>query len=170
MLTYLEILRAMSGAGADYAWIGVSAAGVYGSTLSSMDFDFFIRPEAAHLDKARNAFRELGMVGLHPKVSSNNLILMEVTEMFTDPGGGPSVDLLTKISGPSFETVWRRHEVHTFQGVSVCVASLRHIIESKQAAGRAKDIYTIKRLADDLGLEVKEAAAQYKTRKKSRRK
>jgi len=170
MLTYLEILRAMSGAGADYAWIGVSAAGVYGSTLSSMDFDFFIRPEAAHLDRARTAFRELGMIGLHSRVSSDNLILMEVTEMFTDPNGGPSVDLLTRISGPSFATVWRNHEVHTFQGVQMCVASLRHIIESKQAAGRAKDIYTIKRLIDDLGIELKEAPAKYATRKKARRK
>jgi len=113
MLTYREILQAVSDSEADYAWIGLMAAGVYGSTLTSLDFDFFIRPDPAHLDKARAAFRKLGMSELHARV-----------------------------------------------------ASLEHIIASKLAAGREKDLYTVKRLAEDLGLELKKAPAKYRVRKK----
>jgi hypothetical protein len=166
MLTYREILQAIADSGADYAWIGVSAAGVYGSTLSSVDFDFFIRPDPAHLDKARAAFRKLGMAELHAKVASANLILMETTDSFSDPAGGPTVDLLNKISGPSFDEVWGQHQIHQFEGLALRVASLEHIIASKLAAGREKDRYTVKRLADDLGLELKEAPAKYRVRKK----
>jgi hypothetical protein len=46
------------------------------------------------------------------------------------------------------------------------VASLEHIIASKLAAGREKDLYTVKRLAEDLGLELKKAPAKYRVRKK----
>jgi len=170
MLTYQEILRAIRDSGADYAWIGVSAAGVYGSTVSSVDFDFFIRPEPSHLDKARAAFRRLGMSELHPDVASVNLIRMEVTDSFTDPAGGPSVDLMTKISGPAFDEVWNKHETHHFQGIELRVASLEHILASKIAAGREKDLYIVKRLADELGLELKEATAKYRASSRTKRK
>jgi hypothetical protein len=166
MLTYREILQAIAASEADYAWIGVSAAGIYGSTLTSVDFVFFVRPDSVHWDKARAAFRKLGMSELHAKVASANLILMEVTDSFSDPAGGPTVDLLNKISGPSFEEVWGQHQIHRFEGLELRVASLEHIITSKIAAGREKDLYTVKRLADDLGLELKEAPAKYRVRKK----
>lgn len=170
MLTYQEILRAIRDSGADYAWMGVSAAGVYGSTVSSVDFDFFVRPDPVHLDKARAAFRNLGMSELHSGVASVNLILMEVTNSFSDPEGGPTVDLMTKISGPSFDEVWRHHEAHTFQGIGLRVASLEHIVASKIAAGREKDLYTVKRLAEELGFELKEASAKYRMAKRNKRK
>ena len=66
MLTYPELLRAIHESGADYAWMGMNAAGAYGATLGSKDFDFFVRPEPDHLDKARAAFRALGMSELWP--------------------------------------------------------------------------------------------------------
>jgi len=166
MLTYREILQAVSDSEADYAWIGLMAAGVYGSTLTSLDFDFFIRPDPTHLDKARAAFRKLGMSELHAKVTSANLILMETTDSFSDPAGGPTVDLLTKISVPTFDEVWAQHQIHQFEGLALRVASLEHIIASKLAAGREKDLYTVKRLAEDLGWELKEAPAKYRVRKK----
>ena len=170
MLTYQEILRTIRDSGADYAWIGVSAAGVYGSTLSSIDFDFFIRPDASHLDRARTAFRRLGMSELHSNVTSTNLIQMEVTDTFTDPAGGPSVDLMTKISGPTFEEVWSKHQTHRFQDIDLRVASLEHILASKIAAGREKDLYAVKRLADELGFELKESSAAYHPSKRTKSK
>lgn len=165
MATYQEILRAIAASGADYVWIGLNAASVYGSTLVSYDFDFFIRPEPAHLDKAREAFRKLGMVETFPKVASVNLIATEATDTFDDPHGGPAVDLITAISGPSFDEVWKGHQSADFQGLRVRVASLEHIIASKRAAGRDKDLYAIKRLKEDLGGEVREARARYRTRR-----
>jgi hypothetical protein len=168
MITYLEILRAIQDSRADYAWIGMNAAGVYGSTLSSVDFDFFIRPEPAHLDRARCAFRALGMDEAWPQVAAGNLIAGGVTDSFTDPGGGPSVDLIVEIDGPTFAEVWADHQVIEFQGQRVCVASLAHIVASKRAANREKDRYALKRLAEDLSREIKEAPGQYRVKKKRR--
>ena len=165
MATYQQILQAIEASGADYAWMGMNAAAVYGSTLVSYDFDFFVRPEPDHLDKVRAAFRAMGMQETQSKVSSGNLIAAEATTTFSDPYAGPTVDLLTHISGPSFEEVWRDHRHIEFGGLRVRVASLEHIIASKRAAGREKDLYVIKRLKKELGDEVKEARARYRTRR-----
>jgi hypothetical protein len=168
MLTYPEILRAMQDSGADYAWMGLNAAGAYGATMGSLDFDFFVRPDPLHLDRARQSFRKLGMSELQPRVSSGILIAAGATATFADPSGGPSVDLMTDISGPTFEEVWNQHRAIEFSGVKIRIASLEHIISSKKAANREKDRHALKRLKDELGWEIKEARRRYRTKKKQR--
>jgi len=167
MATYHEILRTIESSGADYAWMGLNAAAAYGSPLVSYDFDFFVRPEPAHLDKAREAFRKLGMDESLPQVSSGNVIAAEATVTLADPYGGPTVDLMTHISGPTFEEVWRDHKHIAFEGILVRIASLEHIIASKRAANREKDRYVLKRLQQELGDQLKRAAPRYRMRKKN---
>jgi hypothetical protein len=166
MLTYQELLRTMHGSGADYVWMGMNAAGAYGAKLGSLDFDFFVRPDASHLDRARAAFRALGMTDSWLRISSGNLIAAGTTVSFADSGGGPTVDLMTEISGPKFEEVWSQHRIIEFSGVTVRIATLEHIVASKRAVNRPQDRYALKRLAEDLGLELKEVPAKYRVRKK----
>ncbi len=163
---YVEILRAIHRSKADYAWIGLSAASVHGSPLVSQDFDFFVRPDPKHLDRARAAFRKIGMTDSLPKVHSTNLIAAEVTVTFSDPYGGPTVDLITHISGPSFDEVWRGSKVHKVTRVPVRVASLKHILDSKRAANREKDQEVLKRLERDFGDLLREVRAEYKVTKR----
>ncbi|HUK81735.1 MAG TPA: hypothetical protein VLZ12_03800 [Verrucomicrobiae bacterium] len=166
MLTYPELLRAMHESGADYVLMGLNAAAAYGSTLASNDFDFFIRPDPVHLDKAREAFRRLGMSESFPNVTSSNLIAAEGTVTFSDPLGGPFVDLMTAISGPTFDEVWRDHSLREYSGIQLRIGSLEHIIESKRAANREKDRHALRRLETDLGNEVKEHQGGYRVRRK----
>jgi len=168
VITYLEILRAMHESGADYVWMGMNAAGAYGATTSSTDFDFFVRPEASHFDCARQAFRKLGMHESWAKVVSANLLASGVTDTFSDPDGGPSVDLMVEVSGPTFGDVWRDHQIVEFQKQPVRIASLKHIIASKRAANRPKDRYMLKQLEEDLGHEIKERRAAYRARKRAK--
>lgn len=141
---------------------------MYGSPLVSYDYDFFVRPSASHLDRAREAFRLLGMHDSFPNLTSVNVIAAEATVSFVDPMGGPTVDLMTHISGPTFDEVWRDHQVRQLEGIRVRVASLEHIVASKRAANREKDRYALKRLKEDLGLELKERRAAYRTKKRTK--
>jgi len=168
MLTYPELLRAMHESGADYVLMGLSAAAAYGSTLASNDFDFFIRPDPVHLDRARAAFRGLSMAESFPTVASFNLVSSEATVRFVDPLGGPFIDLMTHISGPTFDEVWRDHQVRDLGEIRVRVASLEHIVASKRAANREKDHYALKRLEEDLGREIRESRVKYRVRKKKK--
>jgi hypothetical protein len=54
-------------------------------------------------------------------------------------GADLRVDLALTMAGLDFESVWRERRTFDVHGVSVPVARLRHIVESKAAAGREKD-------------------------------
>lgn len=86
----------------------------------------------------------------HRGIHSTNLIQGKVTVTFSDAHGGPLVDLLTHIDGPTFDQVWEASAVREVDDIRVRVASLRHIIESKKAAGREKDLAAIERLEKEL--------------------
>ena len=58
-------------------------------------------------------------------------VLAEVT----DPPYSPT----QKREEPDFETVWRERRSFRAEGVDIPVARLRHLVESKAAAGRPKD-------------------------------
>lgn len=149
MSSYREVFGAMESSGADYVWMGLSAASAHGATLVSDDFDFFVRPEAEHLDRARAALRRIGLADTKEGVHSENLIALGATTCFIDPYGGPVVDLMTEISGPSFDEVWAKSVLQDVHGSQIRIASLRHILQSKIAANREKDRDAIKRLRMD---------------------
>ena len=52
---------------------------------------------------------------------------------------GLLVDLTLVMKGFDFEAVWKERQDFIIDGASVPTAQLRHIVESKQAAGREKD-------------------------------
>jgi hypothetical protein len=103
-----------------------------------------------------------------PTVASCNLISSEATVRFADPLGGPFIDLMTHVSGPTFDEVWRDHQVRDLGTIRVRVASLEHIVASKRAANREKDRYALKRLKEDLGREFKEQRAVYRAKKRTK--
>lgn len=53
---------------------------------------------------------------------------------------GFDVDLSLVMAGFDFETVWAERRIFMVEGVDIPVARLRHIVESKAAAGRLKDL------------------------------
>lgn len=169
MATYVEILRAIHECGADTVWIGMAATAVHGSNLISNDFDFFVRPDPSHLDRARDAMRQLGMFDSHESLTSLTVIQSGVTVTFTDSQIGPPVDLLTEIDGPTFDEVWTGSLLREVSGIPVRVADLRHIVASKRAANREKDRIALKRLEKDLGRELKESSAKYRVRRRRNR-
>lgn len=52
---------------------------------------------------------------------------------------GLQVDLSLVMEGFDFKTVWRERRTFEVDGVTIPVARLRHIVESKAATGREKD-------------------------------
>jgi hypothetical protein len=54
-------------------------------------------------------------------------------------GRGLEIDLTLTMAGFDFETVWRERQFFVVDNVEIPVARLRHIVESKAAAGRDKD-------------------------------
>ncbi len=53
------------------------------------------------------------------------------------------IDVLTGISGVTFDLAWERREVFPFSGLSVPVLGRADLLVNKRAAGRPKDLADI---------------------------
>jgi len=129
----------------------VSGANYYatsGSTLFvTADRDLYLPPEPANTLAAWAACESVGLElwsGREPLDQPRDLILAEAIVarqalVRASDGRGHEIDLTLVMAGFEFEQVWSETRVFSAEGVEIPVARLRHILESKAAAGRPRD-------------------------------
>lgn len=134
-----------------YVLIGVAGANYHalgGSTsFVTQDRDLFLPPDPANELLAWASCHECGLelwCGDEPLGSPLDSWLAEAVVargalVRATDGHGLDVDLTLVMAGFEFEAVWPERRTFVVDGIPLSVARLRHIIESKAAAGRDKD-------------------------------
>jgi predicted nucleotidyltransferase len=155
-----EILKVLHGHGVRFVLVGGYAAVVYGSPYVTTDIDVVPERSEDNLARLSDALDEL-----HAKVWSiaepagvpfghggRSLGDVRVWNLVTDHG---RLDLTFEPSGTTgYPDLSKDAITLDILGVEVDVASLRDIIRSKEAAGRAKDrlvLPTLRDLLDEFG-------------------
>jgi len=127
-----RVARALEAAGLEAVLIGNAAAALQGAPVTTVDFDFMFRKTPGNLRKLKAFARELGAMILRPYYPASDLFRVVSDDL------GLQVDFLATIHGVrSFESL-RSRAVAVKVG-SVAVAAPPGIVNSKRAAGRAKD-------------------------------
>lgn len=151
-----------------YVLIGVSAANMYGphgqAVFTTKDFDLFVPREPDNLVRSWEACERAGLelwIGDEPLDRPRDRWLAErsVERRVLTHATGPGefqVDLTLVMAGFDFEAVWAQRREFLVEGVSVPTARLLHIVESKQAAGRPKDLLFLATHQDALEQLLKE--------------
>jgi hypothetical protein len=135
-----------------YLLIGVSGANCYAqsagtSFLLTDDYDLFLPQDPENLVQAwaacDDAHLDLWLTD-EPLDRPRDRWLAERTieRRALTRATGPhalTVDFTLVMKGFDFEAVWKEHRVFRIMDVDVPTARLRHIVMSKQAAGRPKD-------------------------------
>lgn len=143
--------RALNAQGVRYLLMGVSGANLYGPSGQAVfitdDFDLFLPLDPDNLVAAWSACETAGFdiwLGTEPLDRPRDRWLAERTverlalTRVTGPGD-LQVDLSLVMKGFDFHTAWAQRRTFSIDSTEVPVARLRHIIESKYAAGRPKD-------------------------------
>lgn len=140
------LCAALNGEGVRYVLIGGFAAAVHGSPLPTTDVDIVPDREGDNLDRLARALLQLnarlrtaaGPVDV--RIDGRFLEAMPLMlNLTTDVG---DIDLTFQPAGPlEGYAGWTAAavDVEIGPGVTVCIASLGDIIDSKRAAGRPKD-------------------------------
>lgn len=148
-----RIVATLDEHGVSYLLIGGLGATLYGAERVTQDIDLLPRTDVENLARLAAALRDLGAflrVGgltddearaLPVVIDGHALAATEVTTWRTDAG---DVDVLAAIRGEhgdrrQFADLVDRSNETIVTGVSVRVASLQDIVESKRFAGRDKD-------------------------------
>lgn len=133
---FSAFLRLIAEHRVDYLLVGGYAVGHHGYPRVTGDIDVWVRPtpeNAARVVAALVAFG-FGAEALSPD-------LFTAPDSLVRMGLPPNrVEVLTSVSGVTFEACWANRVEAVWDGVPVCVLGLADLKVNKRASGRAKDL------------------------------
>jgi hypothetical protein len=116
--------------------VGAYAVAIHGRPRATKDLDVWVEPSVENAPKVIRALQDFGapLMGL---TASD----IEAPDVGLQIGREPlRIDILTKISGPSFADAWPTHTHADFGGVRCPVIGFDALVENKRAAGRPQDL------------------------------
>jgi predicted nucleotidyltransferase len=133
---FKDFLRLLNSKEVEYLLVGGYAVGYYGYSRATADIDIWIAVNPDNANKVVAVIREFGFDT--PELSSA-VFLQEskVIRMGVPPF---RIEVLTTISGVTFEECYAEKIVDTLDGIDINFISLRHLKANKKAAGRLKDL------------------------------
>ncbi|MCA8953720.1 MAG: nucleotidyltransferase [Planctomycetes bacterium] len=142
---FSELLESFNDAGVEYLLVGGYALAHFGAPRFTGDMDLFVRPTAENARRVLAALDRFGFGGLGLAVDD-----------FTDPDqvvqlGVPPVrvDLLTGLSGTTWELAYDGSETSDYDGVLVRVISKSAFIANKRATSRPRDLADLESIGED---------------------
>jgi hypothetical protein len=139
---FVEMLSGLSAAGAEFLVVGAHALAAHGLPRATGDLDIWVRADNENAPRVLEALRRFG-------APLFNLTLEDLTKPGTvfQIGTAPArIDILTGLSGISFEEAWPRRTTVRIGELSVGVIGRDDLIRNKRATGRPQDVLDAERL------------------------
>lgn len=141
---FVEMLSALCEAGVEFIVVGAHALAAHGIPRATGDLDIWVRPTATNADRVLAALKRFGS----PLFDLSAADLTKPDTVF-QIGLPPSrIDVLTGITGVSFDEAWPRRMHVRIGGLDVSFLSREDFIANKRAVGRAQDLADIARLQE----------------------
>ena len=141
---FRDLLACLGRERVEYVLVGAYALAFHGVPRATGDIDVFVRPTAANAERIWRALVAFGA----PLAAAS----VQVRD-FATPGlvyqiGLPPrrIDVLTEISGVSFEEAWESRVLGELDGQPVPFLGREALIANKRASGRLKDLADVERL------------------------
>ena len=143
---FLDMIQELNLAEVDYLVVGAHAMAVHGVPRATGDFDIWIRPSRENAKRVLRALNEFGAPLTAHGISLDDL---EKPDTVYQIGLPPRrVDLMTGISGVTFDDAWSSRVETKLAGRSIHVIGRRELIRNKRASGRAKDLVDLEILEE----------------------
>jgi hypothetical protein len=139
---FVDLLRAFLAADVRFMLVGAYALAIHGRPRATGDLDVWVDPTPDNAGRVMRALRDFGAP--IDQISESDFAAPGVIyQMGVAPG---RIDVLTDLSGLTFEDAWPGHVNRQFGGITVPVIGLAEFIRNKRATGRAKDLGDIEGL------------------------
>jgi len=141
---FLDMVQALRDAGAEFMIVGAHAMAAHGVPRATGDLDILVRPTPDNAARVLSALRQFGA-----PIAAHGIRQLD----FERPGnvyqiGLPPrrIDLLTQISGVSFEDAWHTRLMSKLGTHEVAFLGRDTLLKNKRAAGRDKDLVDVRLL------------------------
>ena len=132
---FLDFIAEMNAQRVDYVLVGGYAVGVHGVVRATANIDFLYRSTPSNVARLCSALIEFGAPDVI--VNPDDLLKPDMVSAFGPPPH--RIDLLSSITGVSFNAVWTSSMLVDIAGQSVRVIGLAALRKNKAATGRTKD-------------------------------
>ena len=139
---FKEFLKLLNLHQVKYLLIGGYAVSYHGYPRSTADMDLWIAIESQNAEKIVAVLKEFGFdvpkLGVDLFLDKDKVIRMGIPPL--------RIEILTSISGVSFDECYSELIVDNIDGVEVNIISLKHLKANKKASGRFKDLDDLEHL------------------------
>ena len=142
-----DALAALVTSGARFLVVGAHALGVHGVPRATVDLDVWIDPSP---DNARRVWEALANFGAPLRalgIEEADFVRPDTVTQFGMPPW--RIDILTSVSGVSFEEAWNGRVEGEFDGVRVPFLGRAEFIRNKRSSGRKKDLGDLEALGEE---------------------
>ena len=139
---FVEILEELSAAGADFLVVGAHAVAVHDRPRATGDLDIWVRATAENAQRVWHA-----LVCFGAPLDELTIADLSSPGITFQMGKEPRrIDVLTSVSGLTFEEAWPRRLSVEHDGLRYPVIGKADLIRNKRAAARPKDLADVSNL------------------------
>lgn len=132
---FRDILLSLNRAKVDFIVVGAFALSSHGRPRATGDIDIFLRNSSENADRVIEALRDFGAplnnISSDDFTSNDNVVQIGVEPR--------RIDLMTRISGVTFDEAWQNKLPVSIDDLDVFVLSRADLLKNKSAADRGKD-------------------------------
>ena len=141
---FRELLALLNAHSVEYMIVGGYALAFYGAPRFTGDLDVFVRPTAQNAVRILAALNDFGFGSLN--LGAEDFSTQDrVVQLGVPP---VRVDLITSLSGVSWETCWASRQPGAYGDVPVAFIGREQFIANKRAVGRTKDLADLEALGE----------------------
>ena len=143
---FRDMLEALLAEGVRFVVVGAHAVGLHARPRATGDLDLLVEPTPDNGARAWRALVRFGAPVASLEVRPEDL---ETPGIVVQVGVEPNrIDLMTTISGVSFEEAWSSREVAEWQGLEIPFLGRAALIANKRATGRLQDLADLEALGE----------------------
>jgi hypothetical protein len=130
-----EFVELLNSNRVEYLIVGAFAVAYHGFPRYTGDLDIFVRPSLENAQRILDVLSQFGFGGLGVRLEDISAP-GKVVQLGIPPN---RIDLLTAISGLTFDEAWASREAADLNGVPVAFIGKTALIRNKESTSRAKD-------------------------------
>lgn len=124
--------------------VGGYAVVLHGYPRTTGDMDLWVERSVENYQKIKRAFSQFGMPVFD--MNEKNFISHPVWDVFTFGNPPVAIDIMTRIEGMDFETVFKRSVIFEDEELKIRTIHKNDLIRAKKNAGRSKDLNDLENL------------------------
>lgn len=141
---FRDMVQSLVDANAEFLVVGAYAVSFHGHARTTGDMDLWIRPTPENAARVWRALVQFGAPVAALGIGETDL---HTPDMVVQLGTPPRrIDLLTGISGVTFDEAWATRVEVEWNGRRVPFLGLDALLRNKRASGRAKDLLDVEEL------------------------